>query len=293
MRRVNLARYKWKDPSLDFWFVTIHAHFHSSWYIEARLCIWKLVSVENKSLAIFFARSFPCYSVRRALQFSSLSLSLANLRSFRVTDVVSILQDLDFKIIIIPEKEISRKRNPESSVKLDLGLSIIVTPFFIPFVLFSLVYASVASRFWILYILPSNSRYCCFGWFIVELAFCPAGKTPAAGFPRKITVLRFCLYSPSTSEDIQHPVRSRSTVSRLYRPTVKLEIIVTILVFHVINPDNKDGYDWNVSYRYLLSPIMIIRIIKTHMTYRWRITTHLLLYCSSFAIREGEGNMWE
>jgi len=80
----------------------------------------------------------------------------------------------------------------------------------------------------------------------VELAFCPAGKTPAAGFPaRKITVLRFRLYSPSTSEDIQHPVRSRSTVSRLYRPTIssKLEIIVTILVFHVINPDNKDGYD--------------------------------------------------
>jgi len=47
-------------------------------------------------------------------------------------------------------------------------------------------------------------------------------ENPCRWFPRKIAILRSCLYIPSTSEDVRHrqPVRSRSPISQLCRPTV-------------------------------------------------------------------------
>jgi len=193
--------------------------------------------VENKSLAISFARSFPCYSVRRGLRFSSLafslSLSLSLLRArarARICTIVSILYDLNIKIIIILEKEICGKENPESSVKLDLGLSLIVTFFFNPFVFF-LAYASVISRGVFgscMFYHPVCYSHYCSGWFIVGLAFCTAGKIP--GFPGRLLccALAFTALQHQMSGIGTLCVRIQLSADYIVQLTVKLKVIVII-----------------------------------------------------------------
>jgi len=103
--------------------------------------------------------------------------------------------------------------------------------FFTAFVLFSFAHACVASR-------DIFGSY--YSGLLFSYCYCSEWSFPCRKnlwfrwFPKKVTVLRSCLHSSSTSEDVRcrHSMRSRSTVRRLCRSTVKFNRLWIVLEFN-------------------------------------------------------------
>jgi len=85
-------------------------------------------------------------------------------------------------------------------------------------------------------------RVCYSHCYCSEWSF-PCRKNLCRWFPKKVTVLRSCLHSPSTSEDVRcrRSMRWRSTVRRLCRSTVKFNRLWIVLEFNQLKTYSSCG----------------------------------------------------